>query len=147
MVPNFFRAMDACPLVLHANGSMFRSVVLEGDLSRILKERVGIVVSAEHGSVYARDVHMHSLGMQGVTQEVLKSVADGSFDAEGIPAVTAAALRFAQAAARDPRVASTEELVAAGLSEAEVLEIVGAVQLFCAVNAFTDVMRVPVDEV
>ena len=43
------------------------------------------------------------------------------------------------------RAADFDELEAAGFSPAETLEMVGAVDLFQAVNSYTDLMRVPVD--
>lgn len=147
IVPNVFRAMDPHPQLLEANWNMFRSVVLEGQLPRVLKEMIGVVVSAVHGSEYARQVHLHSLGMQGVTKEILAGLAEGAVDVPGLPPTTIAALRFAQDAAKKPGSADIATLKDAGLVEAEIMEIVGSIELFSAVNAFTDTMRVAVDDV
>ncbi|HEY0253669.1 MAG TPA: carboxymuconolactone decarboxylase family protein, partial [Kofleriaceae bacterium] len=71
MVPNVFRAMEANPGFLEGMWGTFRAVVLEGRLPRVVKEMVGIVVSYVHGSSYARDVHLHSLTVQGIDKDVL----------------------------------------------------------------------------
>src|SRR5579872_1459761 len=68
IVPNVFRAMAGQPAVLRATWDLFRATVLEGELPRIVKEMVGIVVSSANNSEYALKVHLHSLGVQGVAE-------------------------------------------------------------------------------
>src|SRR3954471_7446262 len=70
IVPNVFKAMATNPPFLEANWNLFRATVLQGLLPRVLKEMIGVVVSAAHDSPYARLVHLHSLGVQGVADEV-----------------------------------------------------------------------------
>ena len=148
MVPNVFRALDSSPRMLESNWGMFKSAVLEGNLPRTVKEMVGVVVSQVNGSEYARQVHLHSLGMQGVTEETLARLAAGNIRDSGLPASTIEVLEFAQSVARDPSgqgPSARVRLRESGLSDSDVLEVVGAVQLFSAVNIFTDIMGVPVD--
>jgi len=147
IVPNVFKAMATHPGLLESNWNLFRAVVLTGRLPRILKEMVGVVVSAVHGSEYARRVHLHSLGMQGVNQDVLRGLVDGDVDMPGLPHTSLAVLRFARTSAERPGSADRSRLEAAGLSTEEVLEVIGAIQVFTAINVFTDAMHVPIDEV
>lgn len=150
MVPNLFRAMAQNPAVLAANWAKFRATVLEGALPRTTKEMVGIVVSAVNGSEYARAVHLHSLGVQGVDAATLASLGAGELDAAPVSDALRAVLRFAERAARDPRSVGDDDYRAlrdAGLSEAEVFEVVAAVDLFSGVNAFTDAIDLEVDEI
>ena len=61
-----------------------------------------------------------------------------------------AVLRFAQHAARNPAglaQADFDALGAAGLSAEEVLEVIGTVQAFTAVNAFTDMVDLEIDPI
>jgi uncharacterized peroxidase-related enzyme len=148
VVPNVFRAMATQPAVLEANWRLFRATVLQGRLPRTLKEMVGVVVSAAHGSPYARAVHLHSLGMQGVAPETLAALSEGRAEVPGLSRATTAVLRFAQRAAQDPRALSDGEfaaLQAAGLEGDEIGEVVSTIVLFTAVNRFTDLAQVPID--
>ena len=150
IVPNVFRAMASCPWFLEANWNMFRSVVLHGSLPRLVKEMIGVVVSTVHESPYAQLVHLHSLGLQGVADDVLKALSAGHTSHESLSPSTVAVLQFAQRAARRPGAVTDAEfssLTAAGLSTDEVFEVLATIQLFSAVNLFTDVASVEVDQV
>ena len=148
MVPNVFRSMESNPVVLAAHWAMFKHTILEGELPRIVKEMIGVVVSSVNKSEYAAKVHLHSLGVQGVSEAVLAVLAAGEIAATDLPLATQAMLSFAQRAARDRfalRPADFEALEEVGFTPAERLEIIGAIDLFQAVNSYTDTMRVPVD--
>jgi uncharacterized peroxidase-related enzyme len=150
IVPNVFRAMAENPAVLEANWHLFRSTVLSGRLPRMLKEMVGVVVSCVHDSSYARLVHLHSLGVQGVSTEALTALAGGAVEAEELSPTSVAVLRFAQRVARAPLLVTTADfqlLRDAGLDGAEILEVLATIQLFTAVNLFTDAASVPVDAI
>lgn len=150
IVPNVFRAMAENPAVLEANWQLFRSTVLTGRLPRMLKEMVGVVVSCVHDSSYARLVHLHSLGVQGVSSEALSALAEGAVEVNELSPTNVAVLRFAQRVARNPAGLSAAEfqtLRDAGLDGAEVLEVLATVQVFTAVNLFTDAASVPIDAI
>jgi uncharacterized peroxidase-related enzyme len=148
IVPNVFRAMGSHPDFLAANWNLFRSVVLRGHLPRVVKEMVGIVVSVVHNSTYARDVHLHSLAIQGIDRQVLAMLARGEQPTDGLSAAHLAVVEFARAAAASPNDVSPariESLRANGLDQVEIFEVIAAVQLFTAINSFTDVAAVPLD--
>lgn len=150
IVPNVFRAMASNPEVLAANWRLFRAVVLNGRLPRMLKEMVGVVVSVVHQSDYARLVHLHSLGVQGVSPEALAALANGQLDVPELSPSTLAVLRFAWKATSQPASLTPSDYAAlaeAGLDQADTLEVLGAIQLFSAVNLFTDTASVPVDAI
>lgn len=150
IVPNVFRAMASNPPFLEANWNAFRGTVLQGSLPRLLKEMIGVVVSAVHGSEYARLVHLHSLGVQGVGEDVLRALSAGSVEAERLSPATTAALRFAKHAAEEPAQLTDPDFASlseAGLSQADVFEVIATIQLFTAVNLFTDLANVEVDQV
>jgi alkylhydroperoxidase family enzyme len=150
IVPNLFKAMGSNPAVLESNWRLFRSTVLVGHLPRALKEMVGVVVSTVHDSRYARLVHLHSLSVQGVSSEVLRALSEGSVEPEGLAPTVVACLRFAQSAARKPGGVSAADfgaLTAVDLSPPEILELLATIQLFTAVNLFTDVADVEVDQI
>lgn len=150
IVPNLFRAMAANPAVLEANWNLFRGTVLQGGLPRVLKEMIGVVVSTVHDSPYARLVHLHSLGLQGVQEDVLRALTSGKIEGQGLSPTATAALRFAQRAARDPSGVTSDDmdgLAQAGLTTQDVLEVIASIQVFTAVNLFTDVVGVEIDQI
>ena len=148
MVPNIFMSMAENPATLAAHWAMFKHTILNGELTRVAKEMVGVVVSTVNQSEYAQKVHMHSLGVQGVSDAVIAVLGSGETASADLPYAVQMMLAFAKRAATDRFAigpADFAELEAAGFSKAEVLELVGAVDLFQAVNSYTDLMRVPVD--
>lgn len=148
MVPNVFKAMAPNPGFLEAMWGMFRCVVIDGRLPRVVKEMIGIVVSYVHDSSYARDVHLHSLTVQGIDKDVLGVLARGDTPSRGLPPAHAAVLAFARVAATAPTGipdASREALVRAGLDQEEILEVIATISLFSAINAFTDTANIQLD--
>lgn len=149
IVPNLFHAMANQPRVLRATWDLFRATVLEGVVPRIVKEMIGVVVSAANGSEYALRVHMHSLGVQGVGLGVLDALARGSAEARGVAPSVAILLKVAHTAAhRGPLAVSDADLALAaseGVTLEELAEVFATIGLFRYVNGFTDLVRVPVD--
>ena len=68
MVPNLFRSMGANAPLLAANWAKFKATILQGRLPRTVKEMLGVVVSDVNRSEYAKQVHLHSLSVQGVQE-------------------------------------------------------------------------------
>lgn len=151
IVPNIFRAMANQPPVLRTTWDLFRATVLHGNLPRTVKEMIGIVVSAANGSAYALAVHMHSLGVQGIAESTLASLASGATTASGLPPSVAAIIRVAHKAAHSGPLAVEDsdisELSAEGLDSQEIAEVFAAINLFQYINSFTDLCRVPIDAI
>lgn len=148
IVPNVFRAMGSMPRLLEANWNLFRATVLTGRLPRVVKEMVGVVVSYVHDSPYARDVHLHSLTVQGIDKDLLKVLARGDTPTRGLSPAHAAVLAFARVAAAGPSKVSAAvyaTLDAAGLDPEDIMEVSATIECFTAINAFTDLGAVPLD--
>lgn len=149
MVPNIFRAMAVQPAILRATWDLFRATILQGELPRVVKEMIGVVVSATNGSEYALKVHLHSLAVQGVAEITLAALAEGSDTARDLPPSVAAIIALAHKAARlGPRAieqADIDALEAEGIGARELSEIFAAIDLFQYINGFTDLARVPID--
>lgn len=150
IVPNVFQAMGSCPWFLEANWGAFRATVLHGSLPRLVKEMIGVVVSTANGSDYARLVHLHSLGLQGVADDVLEALSSGETSYPSLSPSIVAVLQFAQKAARTATSltdADFASLTDAGLSADETFEVLATIQVFNAVNVFTDAAQVPIDAI
>lgn len=149
MVPNIFRSMGGQPHILAANWQKFKATILQGSLPRNVKEMVGVVVSTINNSTYAQQVHLHSLSVQGVETLWLQQLADASADDNNLPDTLQAMVAFTRVAARDPHALTPEHYTAltdAGLTEAEVREVIATIDLFQSVNSYTDLVRVPLDQ-
>ncbi len=149
MVPNIFRSMGGQPQLLAANWQKFKATILQGSLPRNVKEMVGVVVSTINRSEYAKQVHLHSLSVQGVETLWLQQLANDDLHNTALPDTIQAMVVFARVAARDPHALTEDHYVAlqdAGLTDDEVYELIATIDLFQSVNSYTDLARVPIDQ-
>ncbi|MGF1576144.1 MAG: carboxymuconolactone decarboxylase family protein [Cyanophyceae cyanobacterium] len=153
MVPRIFRLLESRPTLLIHLWGQFRAIVLEGELPRVLKEMVGLVIASITHCAYVRVVHLHSLSLQGVDADLLQSLRAGDFQLSGVSNLTEQALRFTvmsastRSAYGDPHVwpgmrqASLELLATMALEDSEKIELVATIALFeqvCSVANLLD---------
>jgi len=113
-----------------------------------VKEMIGVVVSDVAGSEYAKQVHLHSLSVQGVQALWLQQLTADNSDETALPDTLRALVRFARKAAIDPRKIGPDDfatLMDEGMSESECFEVIAAIDLFKSVNTYTDLARVEID--
>jgi len=149
MVPNLFRSMGANPPLLAANWQKFKATILQGQLPRTVKEMIGVVVSDIAGSEYAKQVHLHSLSVQGVQTLWLRQLTDSSSDNEALPDTIRAMVAFARKAAISPvgvSDADFDNMRESGLTAEECFELIATVDLFKSVNTYTDLVKVEIDQ-
>ena len=140
--------MGSNPALLSANWQKFKATILEGSLPRTVKEMIGVVVSDVSGSEYAKQVHLHSLSVQGVQALWLQQLTADNSDETALPDTLRALVRFARKAAIDPRQIGPDDfatLMDEGMSESECFEVIAAIDLFKSVNTYTDLARVEID--
>ncbi len=150
IVPNIFRSMAHNPALLAANWQKFKHTILHGSLPRTVKEMLGVIVSDANRSMYAKLVHLHSLSVQGVQELWLRHLTDPDSDNSSLPDTLRAMIAFTRQAARDPQGLTEGHYRAieeAGLSDAELREVIATIDLFQSVNAYTDLARVPIDQI
>jgi uncharacterized peroxidase-related enzyme len=143
VTPNMMRAMASSPSVLDGYLS-FGAALGKGRLKAGVREQIALVAAAENSCDYCYAAH-HVLGARaGVSADDLAVGGVG----EASDPRTAAALRFAQAVLRTKGFVSDDELAqvrAAGHSDGEIGEIVGAVALNVFTNYFNSVAQTEVD--
>lgn len=156
MVPRIFQLLEPQPMMLIHLWGQFRAIILRGHLPRVLKEMVGLVVATATHCDYVKEVHLHSLSLQGMDAEALEAVKQGDYGAERIGTVTRNALRFtalatATRAAYDSQIEdqvtwqelrqqTAQALETTDLEEEEKFELVATVALFEQICTMANVL-------
>lgn len=146
MVPRIFKLLEPYPVLLTHIWGQFRTVVLQGNLPRVLKEMVGLVVATATHCDYVRLVHLHSLSLQGIDPKALEAVRRGDYGTQEIGTVARNTLRFAALATatraaytssvegedtwQKLRQQTSQALEDTGLEAEEKFELVATVALF-----------------
>ncbi|MGF1536739.1 MAG: carboxymuconolactone decarboxylase family protein [Elainellaceae cyanobacterium] len=147
VVPNLFKSMAVNPDFLEANWHKFRSIILEGEMPRTLKEMVGVAVSQANQSEYALKVHLHGLSVLGISEEVLRTLVT-DFENCPLPNREKAIISFGLRAATAPQsLADTDyqNLRDHGLDNKEIFEVIATANLFTQINQYTDAIGLEVD--
>lgn len=150
IVPNIFRSMSDHPIILAANWQKFKATILGGQLPRSVKEMLGVTISHVNGSEYAKQVHLHSLSIQGVHDLWLQQLLADELEEDTLPETIQAMVVFSRKAAQRASAMGVNEINAlreAGLSDTEIFEVIATVDLFQSVNAYTDLMGVEIDNI
>ena len=140
MVPNLFKSMASNPDFLEASWKKFRSIILEGDVPRTIKEMIGVAISQANRSQYALQVHLHGLSALGISEEILQMLVK-DFDNCPLPEREKAVIRFGLLAATQPQHltdADYQYLQELGLDSSEIFELITTANLFTEVNQYTD---------
>lgn len=146
-VPNLFRAYANHPDVLEANWARVRAVMLQGSLSRKLKESIAVVVSNDNGCRYCVEQHSRRLLAMGVPREevdrLLRDPLAGNFAPK-----ERALLALARQANRDPHGGFDRQILVArqaGTTDAEIIEALAVMELYLSFNRFVDTLELPLE--
>ena len=132
VVPNMMRTMSAAPAVLNAYAAM-SGALAKGTLSAALRERIALAVGQKNECGYCVSAHSLIGSKSGLSPADVEASRRG----RAADARDDAAVKFALAlVARNGHVGDAEvaQARAAGLTDAEILEVVGAT----ALNVFTN---------
>jgi len=143
-VPNLFSTYAHHPPLLEANWNKVKRVMMEGVLARKSKEAIALLVSQDNGCNYCVAAHTGALKMIGVSDEEIERISAQLDDADFTPAERAL-IRFARKANSDPHKVSDDEfaaLKAIGVTDAQIIESLGVMEVFAAFNKFLDVLQV-----
>src|SRR3972149_4822167 len=101
MVPNLFKAYAHHPPLLEANWNKVKAIMMQGSLSRKLKETIAVTVSRDNSCSYCVSAHTAALGSSGVSEKELRAIEE---DLEGadFSAKEKALIDFARKANREP---------------------------------------------
>lgn len=135
VVPNLFRVTANSPAalegLLNLNGALGK-----GTFNAKLRERIALVVAEANGCAYCLSAHSFLGQGAGLTQQDI----DAARLAQALDGRTAAILRFARQLVDERGAipnAALQEAKRAGLTDAEIVEVIGNV----VVNIFTNYMN------
>jgi len=147
MVPNLFKAYAHHPPLLRANWNKVKAVMMQGSLSRKLKETIAVTVSRDNSCSYCVSAHTAALKSIGVDDRELKAIEE-DLDKTDFSVKEKALLGFVRKANKEPlRItdAEFETLKASGATKAEIVEALGVMEVFTSFNKFLDSLRVELD--
>ncbi len=143
MVPNMAKVMANSPAVLQS-WAQFNGALGTAKLSPQIREQIALLTAEANACTYCLSAHSALGKMVGLSQAQI----DGARNRESSDPRTAAALKFARSVI-DLRggvgVSDISAVRAAGFSDAEIAEIVGAVALNVFTNFFNRAFDVDVD--
>ena len=147
MVPNLFKTYAHHPPLLQANWNKVKAVMMEGSLSRKVKETIAVLVSRDNSCTYCIAAHTAALRSIGVTDDEISAIEE-DLEKAVFTAKEKALIRFARKANREPlKIPDVEfgALRGTGATDAEIVEALGVMELFTAFNKFLDSLEVAVD--
>jgi len=142
-VPNLFRGLANAPSALKAYLDM-SGALATSTLSARVREQIALTVGEVNGCDYCVAAHSAIGGMVGLSVEAQRAARAAKAD----DLRTAAILRFARALVLERGLVSDADLRAvraAGVTDAEITETVGAAALNVFTNWFNHVAQTPVD--
>jgi uncharacterized peroxidase-related enzyme len=146
-VPNFFKAQVSSPNVLASTWFGVNTHLVGGTLPRALKEMIFVAVSAARNCEYCAVVHLALCKTVGVDEEMMDALVH-DLDAL-MPQRTRDIVKFAVKCSQDPIRLSAEDFEKVrqhGLSDLELMEIVGMAAMATYCDIIADALKVEVDE-
>lgn len=145
MVPNLFKTYAHFPALLLVNWEKTKVLLMGGELPRELKEQIAVVVSAANSCKYCVASHSMALSMMGFSQERIDDLTK-NIESPQITPRDKKILEYARKATLTPHKitdAETNELKSLGLTDSQIVEVLGVMELFTGYNKFLDSLAVP----
>lgn len=145
MVPNLFKAYANFPALLQVNWEKTKVLLMRGGLPRELKESIAVVVSAANSCNYCVASHSMALSTMGFSQKRINDLTK-NIESPDISPRDKKILEYARKATLTPHSitdAETDELKSLGLTDSQIVEVLGVMELFTGYNKFLDSLAVP----
>jgi len=145
-VPNFFKTLASAPTVVQGTWEVYRDVGHYGEVPRTIKEMIFVAISQARNCKYCEAAHMAICRLFGVTKETLETLTRDLKSLE--PGRTRDVIRFGVKAGLDPQSVTQEDydvLRRHGLSNAEIVEVIGMAVFSVYANIVADSTRVEID--
>ena len=147
-VPNIHKSIGAAPNVLEGTWSALRNVFLQTNLPMSLAAMILFSIASARNCQYCSAVHQLTCTTLGVEEDTLAALQE---DLSAVaPERVQAIVSFAQKCSLDPQAlaASDYDAVRAhGVSDEEIIEVIGLAALGSYLDTLADALKVPVDSV
>ncbi len=147
MVPNLFKTYAHFPVLLRMNWEKTKTLMMGGEIPRELKESIAVVVSSANVCNYCVAAHSMALIMMGFPKEKIDTLTKNIEKSE-LSRRDRKILQYAKRATLTPhRITDheTAELKSLGLTDSQLVEMLGVMELFTGYNKFLDALAVEVD--
>ncbi len=147
MVPNLFKTYAHFPALLRVNWEKTKALMMGGELPRELKESIAVVVSAANVCNYCVAAHSMALQMIGFSKERIDAMIKNTEELE-MSQSDQKILKYVRKATLTPQKITdreTSELKSLGLTDSQIVEILGVMELFTGYNKFLDALAVEID--
>lgn len=146
-IPNLFKTYAHHPPLLKANWDKVKAVMMQGVLSRKVKETIAVLISKDNSCNYCVAAHTVALKSIGTTDDEIRRIEQDVAQADFNPKEKAL-IAFARKANLEPlRIPDAEfsSLRQSGASDTEIVEALGVMEVFTAFNKFLDALQVEID--
>ncbi len=147
MVPNLFKTYAHFPALLRVNWEKTKALMMGGEIPRELKEGIAVVVSAANTCNYCVAAHSMALQMMGFPKEKIDALTKNIEKSE-LSQRDQKILQYVRKATLTPhRITDheTAELKSLGLTDSQLVEMLGVMELFTGYNKFLDALAVEID--
>lgn len=147
MVPNLFKTYAHHPPLLEANWNKVKAMMMQGNLSRKVKESIAVLVSKDNSCAYCVAAHTGFLKSIGISDEEIKTIEEDLEKAD-FSDKEKALIGFARKANLEPLKISDSDfqfLRQTMASDAEIIEALGVMEIFTSFNKFLDSLQVDID--
>jgi len=146
-VPNLFKTYAHHPVLLEANWNKVKTVMMNGALRDEIKQTIALLVSKDNGCAYCVAAHLGALKSLGLSNDEIGRI-ETNIDEANFSSREKAIIAFARKANTDPLHVSDDEFQALrenGVSDAEIVEALGVMEVFTSFNKFLDSLQVDID--
>lgn len=138
--PVLWEVMANHPPLLTTHADFYQNTIQTGNLDQELKEMVGVAVSGANECEFCTSSHRVNLvQLFGYEGEKAEAIANGNF--ENLTERERVVLEFARTVADDPQFViddDIESLRDVGFTDANIVELLGAIAQFVAANIYAD---------
>lgn len=148
-VPNLFKTYAHHPPLLKANWDKVKATLNSGQLSPKLKQTIAVLVSQANRTQYCVKAHSRTLLTMGLGETDLAAILQGHLAAVGFSDREIKLVELMLAVNADANGipdGTFQQIKALGISEAELVEAYGVMELFVAFNKFLDSLEVEFED-
>jgi uncharacterized peroxidase-related enzyme len=147
-IPNLFKTYAHYPPLLRANWEKMKATMETGELPAKLKQTIALLVSQDNTTEYCIQAHSQILLNMGISESELQNIREGKLEQVGFSDKEIMLIELMRQVNRNPNQIPDSDFQAvktAGISDAELVEAYGVMELFVGFNKFLDSLQVELE--